>query len=65
MPRWGRISECYASYPRFDFFRRILCDTVGAYVERGEYDSRAAEALVTDICYENIREFLGIGGKTL
>ena len=58
-------SRSYASYPRFDFFRRILCDTVGAYVERGEYDAGAAEALVRGICYENIREFLGIGGKTL
>ena len=58
-------SRSYASYPRFDFFRRILCDTVGAYVERGEYDAGAAEALVRGICYENVREFLGIGGKTL
>ncbi|HBF14988.1 MAG TPA: glucuronate isomerase [Clostridiales bacterium] len=56
-------SRSFASYPRFDFFRRILCDTVGAYVERGEYDSRAAEALVTDICYRNVKEFLGIGGE--
>lgn len=58
-------SRSYASYPRFDFFRRILCDTVGAYVERGEYDAGAAETLVRGICYENVREFLGIGGKTL
>ncbi len=56
-------SRSFASYPRFDFFRRILCDTVGAYVERGEYDPRAAEALVTDVCYRNVKEFLGIGGE--
>lgn len=56
-------SRSFASYPRFDFFRRILCDVVGEYVERGEYDPRAAEALVTDICYRNIKEFLGIGGN--
>ena len=55
-------SRSYASYPRFDFFRRILCDTVGAYVERGEYDAGAAEALVRGICYGNAKEFLGIGG---
>ncbi len=56
-------SRSFASYPRFDFFRRILCDVVGELVERGEYDPRAAETLVTDVCYRNVKEFLGIGGK--
>lgn len=56
-------SRSFASYPRFDFFRRILCDVVGEYVENGEYDARAAEALVRGICYENARDFLGIGGQ--
>ena len=56
-------SRSFASYPRFDFFRRILCDTVGTYVENGEYDARAAQALVRGICYENAKELLGIGGQ--
>ena len=56
-------SRSYASYPRFDFFRRILCDTVGTYVENGEYDARAAEDTVRGICYGNVREYLGIGGS--
>ncbi len=56
-------SRSYASYPRFDFFRRILCDTVGTYVENGEYDVTSAEALVRGVCYENVKEFLGLGGQ--
>jgi hypothetical protein len=43
-----------------DFFRRSLADRVGGYVARGEYDEDAAEELMRDICYCNIRDFLGL-----
>lgn len=51
-------SRSFASYARFDFFRRILADLVGGYVERGEYDRAAAEDLMAALCGENIREWL-------
>ena len=53
-------SRSFSSYVRFDFFRRILANLVGKYVERGEYDYNSAFKLVEDICYNNIKEFLEI-----
>ena len=53
-------SRSFSSYVRFDFFRRILANLVGEYVERGEYDYSSAFKLVEDISYNNIKEFLNI-----
>lgn len=53
-------SRSFSSYVRFDFFRRILADTVGGYVERGEYAESAAEELMHRICYSNPKSFFGI-----
>ena len=51
-------SRSFSSYVRFDFFRRILANHIGEYVERGEYDYKSAFTLMEDICYNNIKEFL-------
>ncbi len=51
-------SRSFASYARFDFFRRILADVVGGWVERGEYDLNHAKQLMYDVCYGNIKSFL-------
>ncbi len=51
-------SRSFASYARFDFFRRILADFVGSYVERGEYSMNQAKAVMRAVCYENVCEFL-------
>jgi glucuronate isomerase len=51
-------SRSFSSYVRFDFFRRILANYIGEYVERGEYDYKSAFTLMEDICYNNIKEFL-------
>lgn len=53
-------SRSLASYVRFDFFRRILADFVGGYVERGEYDLESAKTLMYRVCYGNVKEFLGL-----
>ena len=53
-------SRSFASYARFDFFRRILADTVGGYVARGEYAMEQAKALMYDVCYGNVKSFLKI-----
>lgn len=55
-------SRLFASYSRFDFFRRILCSFVGKKIDRGEYAMEDAEKLVKDICYYNIKNLLRIGG---
>lgn len=51
-------SRSFSSYVRFDFFRRILANLVGSYVEKGEYDYNSALKLMEDICYNNIKNFL-------
>lgn len=51
-------SRSFSSYCRFDFFRRILCDYVGAMVENGEYDSESALNLVENICYYNAKRMV-------
>ena len=53
-------SRSLASYVRFDFFRRILADFVGGYVERGEYDLGSAKKLMYAVCYGNVKAFLNI-----
>ena len=53
-------SRSFASYARFDFFRRILADVVGEWVEQGEYAYDHAKKLMYDVCYGNVKEFLGI-----
>lgn len=53
-------SRSFASYARFDFFRRILADLVGGYVERGEYSLEGAKQLMRDVCYNNVKSFLGL-----
>ena len=53
-------SRSFASYARFDFFRRILSDVVGGYVSRGEYAMEQAKQLMYDVCYGNVKEFLKI-----
>ena len=53
-------SRSFASYARFDFFRRILADFVGGYVSRGEYPMEQAKTVMYNICYGNIKSFLNL-----
>ena len=48
-------SRSFLSYTRHDYFRRILCELVGGWVENGEYpaDMKALEEIVKGICYNN------------
>lgn len=53
-------SRSFLSYTRHEYFRRILCDLIGSWIENGEYppDMKTAGALVQDICLRNaIRYF--------
>ena len=55
-------SRSFLSYPRHEYFRRILCDILGAWVENGEYpdDRKALKEIVSGICYGNVKGYLGI-----
>ena len=55
-------SRSFVSYPRHEYFRRILCDVVGGWVENGEYpaDWDALRELIRGICFENAERYFGI-----
>lgn len=53
-------SRSFSSYVRFDFFRRILSDFLGSFVEKGEYPLAAAIQTARNICYYNAKEVLGL-----
>ena len=53
-------SRSFASYVRFDFFRRILADFVGEKIECGEYCMEHAKKLMYDVCYGNVKKLLKI-----
>ena len=52
-------SRSFLSYPRHEYFRRILCELIGEWVESGQYpdDEKYLSQLVADICYNNTNEF--------
>jgi len=53
-------SRSFTSYPRHEYFRRILCNLIGKWVENGEYPPHIESlgALVQDISYGNIAGYL-------
>ena len=52
-------SRSFLSYARHDYFRRILCNLIGDWVEGGEFDKDAAQRLAEKICYYNIKKAIG------
>lgn len=55
-------SRSFLSYTRHEYFRRILCNLIGTWIENGEYpcDIPTAGALVQDICYNNAARYFGL-----
>ncbi|MCL2200487.1 MAG: glucuronate isomerase [Oscillospiraceae bacterium] len=54
-------SRSFLSYTRHEYFRRILCNLIGGWVENGEYpnDVDFLGQMVKDISYNNSVRFLG------
>jgi glucuronate isomerase len=52
-------SRSFLSYPRHEYFRRILCNFIGEAVERGEWPSDMTwlGILVRGICYQNAKDY--------
>ncbi|MDO5548250.1 MAG: glucuronate isomerase [Eubacteriales bacterium] len=59
-------SRSFLSYTRHEYFRRILCELLGEWVESGQYpnDKKQLEQLVADVCYHNTNEFFRFGVET-
>ncbi len=52
-------SRSFVSYPRHEYFRRILCELIGSWVENGEFpaDYDALKRIVQGICYYNAEKY--------
>lgn len=55
-------SRSFLSYTRHEYFRRILCNVIGEWVENGEYpdDEKALEEIVKGISYDNAKKYFGL-----
>ena len=55
-------SRSFLSYARHDYFRRILCNLVGNWVENGEYPNNDAslKKIVENICANNALRYFGL-----
>lgn len=55
-------SRSFLSYPRHEYFRRILCNLIGTDVEKGELpaDMDLLGRMVENICYNNAVEYFGM-----
>lgn len=54
-------SRSFLSYPRHEYFRRVLCDVIGQWVARGQApdDLDYLSKIVKRISYENARDYFG------
>ena len=54
-------SRSFVSYTRHEYFRRILCNLIGEWVESGEYpnDEKALKSIVEGICHDNAAKYFG------
>ena len=52
-------SRSFLSYARHEYFRRILCDLLGTWVEDGEFpnDEKTLDRIVRDISFDNARRY--------
>jgi glucuronate isomerase len=57
-------SRSFMSYPRHEYFRRILCDVIGQDVVRGELpdDNAILRPLIENVCYFNAKNYLKLPG---
>ncbi len=55
-------SRSFLSYARHGYFRRILCELIGSWVEDGEYpyDEKALRLIVEGVCFRNAERFFDL-----
>ena len=57
-------SRSFMSYPRHEYFRRVLCNLLGRDMANGEIpdDEALVGGLVKSICFRNVRDYLRLEG---
>ncbi|KFC21618.1 glucuronate isomerase [Chryseobacterium sp. FH1] len=52
-------SRSFLSFPRHEYFRRVLCNLLGKEIETGElpHDMDLVGKMVSNICYHNAKEY--------
>jgi glucuronate isomerase len=60
-------SRSFMSYPRHEYFRRVLCNLIGRDVENGELpdDDELLGPLIRNICYHNADRYLNLPGGSM
>ncbi len=55
-------SRSFMSFTRHEYFRRVLCNLIGAEMERGDLpqDEKLLGAMIRNICFENARQYLSL-----
>jgi glucuronate isomerase len=55
-------SRSFMSFPRHEYFRRVLCNLLGSDMEKGELpnDEVLIGNMVQRICYQNARDYLDL-----
>jgi glucuronate isomerase len=58
-------SRSFMSYPRHEYFRRVLCNLIGTDVDRGELpnDPESLGELIRDICFNTARRYLDLPAR--
>ncbi len=55
-------SRSFMSFPRHEYFRRVLCNLLGKEMENGELpnDEQLVGNVIRNICFENAKQYLGL-----
>lgn len=55
-------SRSFLSFPRHEYFRRIICNRIACWVENGEYpmDEGYIKLMIENICYRNAVRYFGL-----
>jgi glucuronate isomerase len=55
-------SRSFMSFPRHEYFRRVLCNLLGQEMDNGELpsDENLIGSMVRNICFENAHQYLGL-----
>ena len=59
-------SRSFMSYPRHEYFRRVLCNLLGSEMEKGllPNDEALVGRMVRDICFSNAERYFAVPPKT-